>query len=301
MGTRRIGVLYPGGSDADFLQWRSALLDALGKYSWIEGRNLEVEWRFGEYDQTRYEPLAAALARSDVDALLTGGTPLTRALQRATSTVPIVTGVGDPTGSGFAESLFKPGGNITGLSWGLREKAQGQIALLREMAPTVHRMLILRSSRYGSLSELNELLAAVAAGFGIQTHAEATDSPDELETAFEQHAGHLSTAACIYGHGSFQIDTRRLAGSAIRHGIATVCDERALVMAGCLVGYTLHHEDQTRRFAALIDQVLRGVNPAEIPFELPTRVEFAINRQTAASLGLALTADMLQRADAVIG
>ena len=266
----------------------------------MEGSNLFIEWRFAEYDQTVYAPLAADLVRARVDALLGAGTPLTRALQQATRAVPIVTGVGDPVGSGFARNLAKPGGNITRLSWSLREKARKQIGLLLEMVPTVRTLLILRSPRYGDIAELNRCLKRVARDCGTKAEVRTVESFAEVEAALNRLAGLMTGAAFVYGHGSFQFDTSRLAETAIRHRVATVCDERLAVEAGCLMSYALYHPDQTQRFASLIDQVLRGASPAETPFELPTKSEFVINRRTASSLGLAIAPQLLLRADAVI-
>ena len=301
MPLRRIGVLYPGSRDREFDEWRPLFLDALKQFAWEDGRNIGIEWRFAQYDQTLYAPLAADLVRAGVDALLAAGTPLTRALQQATREVPIVTGVGDPVGSGFAKHLAKPGGNITGLSWSLREKARAQVGLLLELVPTVRRLLILRSSRYGDISELNRCLERVADESGTEVEIRTVESFDEVEAALKHLTGLMTGAAFIYGHGSFQFKPSKLAETAIRHRVATVCDERLAVEAGGLMSYNLHHSDQTQRFASLMDQVLRGVSPAEIPFELPTMSEFVINRRTAASLGLVIPPNVLLRADAVIG
>ena len=300
MPLRRIGILYPGSPDREFDEWQPRFLDALKEFAWVEGSNICIEWRFAEFDQALHVPLAAGLVRAGVDALLAAGTPLTRALQQATREIPIVTGVGDPVGSGFAKSLAKPGGNITGLSWSLREKAREQVRLLLELVPTVRRLLILRSSRYGDISELNRCLERVADEYGMELEIRTVESFDEVEAALKHLTGLMTGAAFIYGHGSFQFDTSKLAETAIRHRVATVCDERRAVEARCLMSYNLYHPDQTQRFASLIDQVLRGVSPAGIPFELPTKSESVINRRTAASLGLVIPPNVLLRADAVI-
>lgn len=297
---RRIGFLYPGSPDREFDDWRQRFLEALKQFAWVEGSNILIEWRFAEFDRTLYAPLAADLVRVKVDALVAAGTPLTRALRQATRAVPIVTGVGDPVGSGFAKNLAKPGGNITGLSWSLREKARKQVRLLLEMVPTVQTLLILRSPRYGDISELNRCLGRVARESGTKAEVRTVESFAEVEAALGRFAGLMTGAACVYGHGSFQFDTSKLAETAIRHRVATVCDERFAVEAGCLMSYNLYHPDQAQRFASLIDQILRGASPAEIPFELPTKSEFVINRRTAGSLGLLIPPELLLRADAVI-
>ena len=298
---RRVGFLYPGHRDPEFESWRRDFLDALEGLSWIEGSNLLIDWRFAEYDRARYAPLAGDPAWEGVDVLVTAGTPLTHALRQAMPSTPIVTGVGDPVGSGFATSLESPGLNITGLSWALREKARKQIGLLVEMVPTVRTLLILRSQRYGDIAELNACLEEVSGEHGLKAEVRTAESIAEIESALEDHAGPMTAAAIIHGHGAFQFDESALARAAIRHGIAAIGDERRAAEAGCLMSYGMRHADQARSFASLVDRVLRGESASRIPFELPELSEFIVNRATAASLGLALSSDLLHRADAVIG
>ena len=298
---RRIGFLYPGHQDPEFESWRRDFLDALEGLSWTEGSNLLIEWRFAEYDRTRYAPLAGDPAWADVDVLVTAGTPLTHALRKAMPSMPIVTGVGDPVGSGFATSLESPGLDITGLSWALREKARTQIGLLVEMVPTVRTLLILRSQRYGDIAELNTCLEEVSREHELAAVIRTVESVAEIERALESLAGPLTGAAIFYGHGAFQFDESTLARAAIRHGIAAIGDERRAAEAGCLMSYGMHHASQARSFASLVDRVLRGESPSRMPFELPGHAEFVVNRATAAALGLALSPDLLHRADAVIG
>jgi putative tryptophan/tyrosine transport system substrate-binding protein len=298
---RRVGFLYPGYRDSDFDLWRLGFLAALKNLSWIDGGNVHVEWRFAEYDRTLYAPLADDPIWSDVDVLVTGGTPLTHALRRARPSVSIVTSVGDPVGSGFANSLEEPGLNITGLSWGLREKARKQIGLLVEMAPTIRTLLILRSQRYGDIAELNACLDQVSSEQGLTAEIRMAESFAEIETAFASHGGLMTCGAIIYAHGAFQFDESTMARSAIRHGIAAVGDERRAAEAGCLMSYGMHHADQARSFASLVDRILRGEKPARMPFRLPEHSDFIVNRATAAALGLALSPDLLNRANAVIG
>lgn len=260
-----------------------------------------VDWRFAEYDRTRYAALANDPVWAGVDVLVTAGTPLTHILRQAMPTIPIVTGVGDPAGSGFAISLDSPGFNITGLSWELREKARKQIGLLLEMVPTVRTLLILRSERYGDISELNACLVEVSGEHGLAAEIQTAESFAEIESALESFAGPLTCAAIIYANGAFQFDESSLARVAIRHGIAAIGDVRRAAEAGCLLSYGTRHADQARSFASFVDRILRGENPAQMAFELPDLSEFIVNRATAASLGLTLSPQLLHRADAAIG
>jgi putative ABC transport system substrate-binding protein len=298
---RRLGFLWPGHRDAGFESWRRDFVEALEVCSWTEGSNLLIEWRFAEYDRTRYAPLAHDPAWAGVDVLVTGGTPLTHALSRAHPSVPLVTGVGDPVGSGFAKSVESPGFNITGLSWGLREKARKQIGLLIEIVPTVRTLLVLRSRQYGDIPELNACLEDVSTEHGLIAEIVTAESFGEIEAAFERRAGPLTSAAIIYGHGASQFDPSKVASAATGRRIATVGDERLDAEAGCLMTYSVRHASQARSLAAAVDRVLRGQSPARMPFALPDQSEFIVNRATADSLGLALSPDLLHSADAVIG
>src|SRR5215203_5381187 len=152
-GKRRLAVLLYGLAD-EWSFFPDELRAALGPLGWVEGSNLASEWRYAK-DPELLRSHAAALVASAPDAILTRGTPATRALQQATKTIPILTGVGDPVGSGFARSFARPGGNITGLSWAQTETAQKQVELLRAMAPRLTTLLIVaHASRASFLSDM---------------------------------------------------------------------------------------------------------------------------------------------------
>jgi putative ABC transport system substrate-binding protein len=169
------------------------------------------------------------------------------------------------------------------------------------MVPTVRALLVLRSQRYGDIPELNACLEETSGEHELIAEVRTAESLAEIESALESLAGLMTGAAIIDGHGAFQFDESTMARAAIRHGIAAIGDERRAAEAGCLMSYGTHHADQAQSFASLIDRVLRGENPAQMPFELPEHSEFIVNRATAASLGLALSPALLHRADAVIG
>ena len=211
-GIRRLGILAGGSRSEELEGFRPRLLEALGAYGYVEGKNLTLEWRFTNNDQALNAPLAADLVRSGVDALLTQGTPRTRALQRATATVPIVAGAGDPVGSGFAKSLAKPGGNITGLSFADTVIAQKQIELLCAMAPAIKRLLIFRLRRYGSVSELDRPLETAARQAGMEPDVRAVSGFDEVETGVKAMRGSLTGAAFIPDDFRLEIDPSSTAG-----------------------------------------------------------------------------------------
>ncbi len=296
---QRLGVLlFDNAAAWDFLQ--RDLPPALARLGWVEGRNLVIDWRFADGDAARLPGLAQALVRDGATVLMTRGTPVTRVLQQAAPQKPIVTGVGDPLGAGFAGSLAAPGGNVTGLSYGAVEQTEKQLELLRELVPAARRLLILMpASRGDSAPELARPVERVAARLGLSTARVLAIRAEDLrrEAAAErrrQPPGTLVAFAFSFGRAA------DLALAAQRERVPTVFDQRAFVEAGGLASYQLLWDDQTARIAAQLDKVLRGTPPAQVPFELPTRSELALNAAAARELGLTLTPALRARADAIV-
>jgi putative tryptophan/tyrosine transport system substrate-binding protein len=296
---RRLGVvLYDRPESWDWLA--PALRKALAELGWVEGTNLSVEWHFANGDSARLAELASQVARSGVDAILTRGTPTTRALQRATTTIPIVTGVGDPIGSGFAASYANPGSNITGLSWATTESHRKQIELLKSTVPGLARLIIvLKADRSQFAGEMTRSLDAAAREFGLVTRTVPVDSAADLQTTLRRERNAGFSAAFVFGLGA-SVAPKDIADIALRNRLPTMFEYGFYVEAGGLMSYRLNWEDQTKSTAIQLDKLFRGIKPAQIPFELPTRSEFVINRATAKALGLAIPQTLLLRADQVI-
>jgi putative tryptophan/tyrosine transport system substrate-binding protein len=298
-GARRLGVLlYDRPESWDWLA--PVLLKALAELGWSEGPNLSVEWQFANGDAARLTELAQQMAGSGVDAILTRGTPATRALQRATATIPIVTGVGDPIGSGFAASYANPGGNITGLSWATPESHRKQIELLKSMVPRLARLIIvLKADRSQFAGEMTRAADTAARESGLVTKTVLVDSVADLQAALRPERNTGVSAAFVFGLGA-SIAPKEVADIALRNRTPTMFEYSFYVEAGGLMSYRLDWEDQTKSTAVQIDKLFRGVRPAQIPFELPTRSELVINRATANALGLTLPQSLLLRADRVV-
>ena len=296
-GQRRLGVLsYDQEHGAGWPQLRQALA-ALG---WGEGKNLRTEWHYANRDAVRLAVLAAALVRSGVDAVLTNGSTTTRALQRASQTLPIITGVGDPVGSGFAQTLARPGGNITGLSWGFVETTQKQLQFLREMVPQLaHLTIIQRANRQGDVAEGTRTVEAAAHALAFSTRRVQLADADDLSQALDHASSPGTRAAYVFDFAGFP-DSKAVVAALMRAQLPSVCTNRAFVKAGGLMSYNLHWDDQFQRFAAQIDKVFRGEDPAQIPFEFPTLSDFFLNAKTAKALGLAILPSLRLRADEVI-
>jgi putative ABC transport system substrate-binding protein len=270
----------------------------LADRGWIEGQTLAIEWRFADMDDSRHVPLARELVEARVDVIATWGTSATRAVQQATRTIPIATGVTDPVGYGFAKSLARPGGNITGLSYSTPEITQKEFEFLRGLLPKLSHLLFLTRGTLESLRERARPAVAAAGMAGINVEFRQVATIGEIEAAFRAlpsgGRGAINMDSSVWGLPG--AEPQAFAEMAIRHRVAMM----EWVDAGGLMSYTLRYEDADERFAAVIDKVLRGGDPAVIPFEIPTKSTFVINRRTATALGIRISPEKLLRADRVI-
>jgi putative ABC transport system substrate-binding protein len=298
---QRLGVLLQDRAPV-WSEFRRALATELGRLGWHEGRTLASDWRFADGDPARLPALAQALVGDGATVLLTRGTQATRALQQATRTVPIVTGVGDPIGAGFARTLAEPGGNVTGLSYAHVETATKQLELLRALAPTARQLLATLGARDTAIgNEMLPIVERIAGGLGFEMQRLEIRGVEPLRQALREAQGGLaagSVAAYVFGAG--RLDPKDVALPLLHAGIPAVFGHRAYVDSGGLVSYRLDWPDQTRRTAVQLDKVMRGENPARMPFELPTHSELVINARSARLLGLAISNSLRVRADEVI-
>lgn len=299
LGKRRLAVLLFDGPET-WAWFPAELRTELGAFGWVEGSNLDIEWRYAQGDAALLRSHAVQLAAAAPDALLTRGTPATRALQQATRTIPILTGVGDPVGSGVAKSLANPGGNITGISWASHEQVQKQLELMRQMAPELRVLIVVAPvDRAPFLSDMVRPVEAPARSRGLVTRTVLVNDPADLQRALRGDFRRGEVGALIFALGN-RVDPKELARIAMEARVPTMFEFRFYVDAGGLASYRFNWDNQTQRAAAQIDKVFRGEPPSRIPFELPTRSEFVLNRSTARSLGLSLPKSLLASADAVV-
>jgi len=299
-GMKRLGILAHGRREETLAYHDSTMRKIFADLGWIQGKTLEIVWRFGEGDQLRFPALARELVAARPDVILTGGTARTRALQEATRTIPIHTFVGDPVGSGFAQSLARPGGNITGLSIGIREVAQKQIELLRSTLPRLSKLAIVGEITAPTFRENTEPIVSAASAAGLTPQLAQVSSIAEMETVLRGLPASGRGAAFLMGNLE-RVDEVAAVQLAIRLRVPAITGDDDLVEKGALFSYSLYHEDPARRATAIIDKLLRGADPAMIPFELPNKSRFVINRRTATAIGVKFPADFLLRADKVIG
>ena len=295
---KRLGILAHGKREETLAYHETAMRPYFAEYGWVEGRTLEIAWRFCEGDEARAPALAKELVSERPDVIATASTPRTRAIQQATSTLPVVTAVGDPVGSGFAKSLARPGGNITGLSLGTNEIGLKQVELLRAVLPRLSTMLVLAGSRSRAIEEIAEPFITAAKGARIATKAQRVTSLAQVEAAMRALPGGGRGAAFLLGR-SPDFEPGEAVQLAIRLRVPAMAADEDMVANGALLACSLQHDDAGRRTVAIIDKLFRGADPATIPFELPGKSFVAINRRTAAAIGVNFPADFVLRADKV--
>ena len=280
-------------------QWVAAFVQRLRDFGWIEGRTIAVEYRWAEGRDERFVEIAAEFVQLKVDVIVTSGTALLAAKQ-ATSVIPIVFAVAnDPVGSGFVASLSRPGGNITGLSLQSTDLAGKRLELFREVVPDLRRLAIMAHvGNPGAVLELAEVQAAARA-LGLEVATLEIRRAEDIAPAFEALNGrvdalYIETDALIFTH-RIRINTLALAAR-----LPTMHSVRAYVEAGGLMSYGPNYTDLFRRAGELVDKILRGTKPADIPVEQPTKFDLVINLTTAKALGLEVPPSLLARADEVI-
>jgi putative tryptophan/tyrosine transport system substrate-binding protein len=273
----------------------------LRELGYVEDKNIAIEYRSAEGNINRLPELAAELVRLKVDCIVTAGENPTRAAKQATSTIPIImTTVGDPVGLGFAASLARPSGNITGLSTISPDLAGKRLELLKETIPKLSRVAIFSDPRAFILSiELKETEAA-ARLLKVQVTSFEVRSLDELENAFRSSAKSRADGFIMMPSGFFNTNQRRLVELAAKHRLPGMYLEQEFVHAGGLMTYATSIPDLYRRSATYVDKILRGSKPADLPIEQPKKFELVINLKTAKQIGLTIPPNVLARADKVI-
>ena len=291
---RRLGVVYlPPRAVVESIPYDAGPLAALG---WIEGRTFEKVRRFAGGDATQFEPLARELVAERVDVLLASGVPCTRAMQKATHTIPICAIVDDPVGNGFAKTMARPGGNITGLCEGYAEMASKALGLLRELIPSLSHLAIVSTSYDpGYLRDNNQWLIKAATAAGIATDVHLVESRTQVADLVRSLPAERSA---IYLRWTSSKDAELIAQGAASRRIAVTGQEEELVDHGALLTFR-PVVAEAHQLAAMLDRLLRGASPAELPFELPTKFVLAVNRAAAAAIGVTLPADVVIRADKV--
>jgi putative ABC transport system substrate-binding protein len=286
-------------SSSIFSPWVAALVQRLHELGWIEGRTVAIEYRWAEGHSERFAEIAAELVRLKVDVIVTSGTAVLAAKQ-ATAVIPIVFAVAnDPVGTGVVASLAHPGGNVTGLSIQAPDLAGKRLELLREIVPGLRRVAIMFNVGYpAAVLEMGEI-QPTARALGLEATRIEIQRAEDIPPAFDSLKGR---ADALYVIGDALVNTNRIRilTLALAARLPTVYGLREYVDAGGLMSYGPNFSDLFRRAAELVDKILRGAKPAEIPVEQPTKFDLIINLTTAKALGLDVPPALLARADEVI-
>ena len=298
----RVGYLdYGSRQFAESSRRYATFIEGMRALGRVEGKDFVVEARYADGKSERLAPLAAELVRAQVDVILSTGTPPTHALQRATATIPIVnTIVSDPIAEGFANTLARPGKNITGLSSNNTEIVQKQVELLVKGLPRLRRVAVLSNSENQGHPQMRKLVEEAARRTGLRAIPVRAHSPEEIEGAFASMAREHVEAVVILGDTLFVQQGRQIASLARAQRMASIFTSPEYAEAGGLMSYGPDVLDHYRRAATFVDKILRGAKPGDLPIEAPTLYFLVINRSTAKAIGLALPRELLLRADRVI-
>jgi len=285
--------------DAEGQSRIAAFLQGLQQLGWTDGGNVRIDYRWTAGDAGPFQRYAEELLALAPDVILASATPSVQALQRATRTVPIVfANVGDPVGMGYVASLARPGGNTTGftpLEFGFGAK---WLELLKEIAPRVTRVAVLRDLTIGP-AQLSAIQAA-APSFRVELSAVGVRDAGEIERTVAAFARSSNGGMIVTASTSAAVHRDLITMLAARHRLPAVYSFRYFVTAGGLISYAANSIDMYRRAAGYVDRILKGEKPADLPVQAPTKYELVINLKTAKALGLEVPPTLLARADEVI-
>jgi putative tryptophan/tyrosine transport system substrate-binding protein len=296
----QIGWLSLGSSSAKEARF-AGFIQGLRDLGYVEGQNIVIERRYAEGKLDRLSGLAAELVRLKLDVIVTGGVPQLLAVKHATKTIPVVAGgAGDLVATGIVASLARPGGNITGLTSVSADLPGKWLELLKETLPRLSRAAVMwNPADKGPAVILNEL-ELMARRLGLQVQSLEVREAEDFEIAFRTVGGERATALVVLQSNLTNTHRKLIAELATKNRLPTMFGESGLMDAGGFMSYGPNYVDLYRRAATYVDKILKGVKPADLPVEQPTKFELVINLKTAKQIGLTIPPSVLARADKVI-
>jgi putative tryptophan/tyrosine transport system substrate-binding protein len=279
-----------------------AFRHGLKDLGYVEGKNIQIEFRYAEGKRDRVPSLVAELVQLKVDVLISGDDPALRAAKEATKMIPIVMVINqDPVATGLVDSLARPGGNITGISRLTRELSGKRLELLTEVIPGIARVGILWDvTAEGPKISFKEYQAAARA-LKIQLQSMEVRGPDpDLAGAFQSAVKGRASALITIGNSLLNRHRKQITDYAIKHRLPAMYESRQWIEPGGLISYSSSDAESYRRAAWIVDKILKGTKPADIPVEQPTKFELVINLKTAKQIGVTIPQSVLFRADRVI-
>jgi len=296
--TYRIGWLQPAPiPDA----WLKAFRQGLQEFNYVEGKNLIIEYRWGDGNFDQLPEMAAELVQLGVDVLVSGNTSALLALQKATRTIPIVMLTSsDPLSMGLVASLARPSGNITGLSVMSREASGKRLELLRDVIPKLSRVIVLSNPENPVVVKSLQETRAAAQTLDLKLDSVDMRKPSELDRALSVIVGTRPDALALLEDSMILSQNAQIATFALEHRLPSISPFREFTEVGGLMSYGANIPDSYRRGVGYIKRILEGAKPAELPIEQPTKFELVINLKTAKALGLTVPMIMQMTVDEVI-
>ena len=299
---RQIGVLNTRNEeDPEFLTRFATFQEELQKAGWTEGRNLRFERRMSAIDPDSLRSHAAELAALSPDVIVTASNLATTIMSRQTRTIPIVfLTAGDPVGTGLVANMAHPGGNVTGFA-GYEVSIAGKwLELLKETSPDITRAAAIYTEGGAGSQGLLHTVEVLAPSFGLRTTAIPAHDAAQIDRAIAAFAGEPNGGLIVLSGPSVSLHRRQITVAAARERLPAIYPFRYEVAEGGLMSYGSDLSDLYRRAAGYVDRILRGEKPGDLPVQVPTRFELAINLKAAKAIGLAVPASLLARADEVI-
>jgi putative tryptophan/tyrosine transport system substrate-binding protein len=294
-----VGYLVPG-TQAAYSAWIAGFVQRMRELGWKDDDNVEIIYRATEGVKERYAEIAAEFVKLKVDVIVTSGSEGVVAAKQATSAIPIVfAGTADPVATGLVESLAHPGGNITGLSVESTDFAGKEVELLRELVPGLQRLAVLTNADSPGMMAETAKVQAAARTAGLEVVTLAVRRGEEITAAFDGLKNKADAIYCVPGPLA-STNRARIVTLALAAKLPAIYGSRNDIEAGGLISYGPDVPDLFRRAANIVDKILRGAKPADIPVEQPTKLLLFVNLTTAKALGLVIPQSILLRADDVI-
>jgi putative ABC transport system substrate-binding protein len=296
----RIGLLGTGAPVADNSPLGAPLIRGLAQHGYVLGRNLAFERLGAEGQVDRLPQLVAELVASKVDVIVTTGYPPALAAKQGTTLPVVAFSAGDPVGTGLVDGLARPGGHLTGISDVSAEVTPKRMELLKLIAPNLRRVAVLWNANDLGMTLRYRASEAGAQALGISIQPLGVREPNEFDQAFEAMNRDMPDAILMVTDSLTILNRKRVFEFAAAHRLPAIYEFDFLVRDGGLMSYGPDMDESFGRVAALVDRILKGARPAELPFEQPTLFKFVLNLKTAKSIGLEVPPSLLARADEVI-
>jgi ABC-type uncharacterized transport system substrate-binding protein len=297
----RIGFLRSASFTQIDTPQRDALVQALKDLGYVEGKNIQIEWRFAEGNQQRLRDQALELVKAKVDVIMAAGGPGGSAAKAATSRIPIVlVNTADPEVLGLVTSLARPGGNITGTSNLTGQLGAKNLEMLVSLLPKVQRVAVLLDPANPVTPTILKDTEAAAKKATITVVPMPAGTAAEIEEAFSTMSRQNIRAVVLAAAGLLRTHVRQIAELAIKYRILTASNNQDFPKAGILLSYSSDFVENYRRSASYVDRILKGAKPGDLPIEQPTKLELTVNLKTAKAIGLVIPQGFLVRVDRVI-